>query len=163
MRGRLRGWFQLCQQSQRWVGIVTTLVICHSGSDIRALNHERNNTLDWDTGRKCRWAKFLHSEVGAPQMGSQMLPKTRDIWENFHMCKIAACTKQMATWFKLTSWHVSFTAWTLNMVLSRTDLSGQQHRLCKWQCKEKKNLISGDLGFAQLGFNNSRATFVWKL
>lgn len=112
---------------------LVTAVICHSGSDIRALTV--NGTIHSAQELAVNAASKVSSLWSqGPQMGSQMVPKTWDLRELWHVQNslVHKTSKQMATWFKLTSRHVSFTAWTLNMVLPRADLCGHQHLLCKW-------------------------------
>lgn len=121
-------------------GLVTA-VICHSGSDIRA------PTMNGTIRSAQELAVNAASKVSSlwsqgPQMGSQMVPKTWDLRELWHVQNslVHKTSKQMAAWFKLTSRQLSFTAWTLNTVLPRADLCGHQHLLCKWNSKYKEKI-----------------------
>lgn len=108
MRGRLRGWFPLCQQSQRWVGIVATPVSSLRSSVTLARTSERWPWTEQYT-RLRNWqsmlrAKFLHFGVRGPRWGHKWSQR-REIWENFDMCKIASCTKPANRWQRDLNWH----------------------------------------------------------
>lgn len=108
MRGRLRGWFPSCPQSQRWVGIVATPASSLRSSVTLARTSERRPWTEQYT-RLRNWqsvlrAKFLHFGVRAPRWGHKWSQR-REIWENFDMCEIASCTKAASRWQRDLNWH----------------------------------------------------------